>query len=81
MGIDARALSRFPPVAGTYHKIGVSELGKRDVLENQRQISIVGIVLLTRPSLRLGSVREPVNLALLDRVIVGIVYLARYLTV
>jgi hypothetical protein len=31
--------------------------------------AVVVIVLLTRPSLRLGSVREPVNLALLDRVI------------
>jgi hypothetical protein len=43
--------------------------------------AVVVIVLLTRASLRLGSVREPVNLALLDRVIVGIVYLAWYLTV
>jgi hypothetical protein len=42
---------------------------------------VVVIVLLTRALLRLGSVRKPVNLALLNRVIVGIVYLTWYLTV
>jgi hypothetical protein len=74
MGIEAGTFSRFPPVAVDYTKIAVSELGKRDVLESHRQMK--GVVI----SLRLGSVREPVNLTLLDRVIVGIVYHARYLT-
>ena len=82
MGIEAGALGRFPPVAVAYTKIAVSELRKRDVLESYRQMKgVIIIVLLTRPSLRLGSVCEPVNLALLNRVIVGIVYHARYLTV
>ena len=43
--------------------------------------AIIIFILLTRASLRLGSVHELVNLALLNRVIVGIVYLARYLIV
>jgi hypothetical protein len=48
---------------------------------------VVAVVLVlltmttTRASLRSGSVREPVNLALLDGVIVGIARLARYLAV
>lgn len=42
---------------------------------------VIIIVLLTRPSLRLGSICELVNLALLNRVIVGIVYHTWYLTV
>jgi len=43
--------------------------------------AVVVIVLLTRASLRLRSVRELVNLALLNKVIVRIIYLTRYLTV
>ena len=43
--------------------------------------AVIVIVLLTRASLRLESVHEPVNLALLNRIIVRIMYLARYLTV
>jgi hypothetical protein len=38
-------------------------------------------VLFTRASLRWGSVHESVNLTLLDRFVVGIVYQARYLIV
>ncbi len=68
-------------MAFAYTKIAVSELGKRDVKESQRQIKAVVVIVLTRSSLRLRSVRKLVDLALLNRLIIKIKYFARYLTV
>jgi hypothetical protein len=42
--------------------------------------AVVVITHLTHSLLHLGSVRKPINLALLNRVIVGIMYLTWYLT-
>jgi hypothetical protein len=81
MGIKAGPLCRFPPVAVAYIQMGISKFGKRDVKESQRQMKEIVGILLTSSSLRLGSVREPVNLALRDRMIVGIGCFARNLTV
>lgn len=82
MRIQAGALRRFPPVAAPDTKTAVSELGKGNVLENQREVSVAKvIVFLTHASLRLTRRRKPINLALFYRVIVRIVYLAWYLAV
>ena len=68
-------------MAINYTEMPISELGERDVLENQREVKAIDIVIrLTPITLCLTSAREPVNLALLDKVVVRIVYPARYLT-
>lgn len=81
MGIKAGALCRFSPMAVAYIQMGIPEFGKRDVKKSQRHVKETVGTFLTSSSLRLGNVREPVNLALRDWVIVGVGCFVRNLTV
>lgn len=67
MRIEAETFSRFHSMIVAYTKMMIFKLEKKNVKKSQRQMKeIVVIVLLTRASLRLRSVRESVNLTLLD---------------
>jgi len=90
MRIEAGALGRLPSTAAVDPEVVVAELREGDVLEGQRQVNAaptsaivvaIAIAFLTRPPLRVARVCEPLDLALLDGVIVGILRLARYLAV
>ena len=79
VGIEAQSFGGFSPVAASNDEVAVSVLGKWNMHESHRHMRnvIVASLLLSRLSQRLGSIREPVDLALFDPAVVWIFHLTR----